>query len=260
MKNVMKIFTHIPKTGGISFGAMLSRIYGHSFHRLPARTATEMQDLRKLDVIGTTCLSCELAYGVHTVMGQSGLNKSACQYLTIVRDPVERFISAYYYPFTIMDHHLKREMTRRGTRLDEFHEFALEDEDPSIKPRCNRMTRWLGAWEEGDPFDGSWRHVKLNRYHLELAKLRLQQEYEFAVLEDLRRSMQLISHELNWRPGAYTILHRNKNSSKRTDTPNEVRESIADHNHLDVELYEYATDLHRDRVELRESQISGTST
>lgn len=109
----LHVFLHVPKTAGSSLRTVLSREYGARkvfYYDLPAR------DPRGFDAIGGELRerlrgrTAGLVTG-HQFLGVHQALRVPCTYFTLLRDPIERVLSEYFYAFTYPHHRLREEIT-----------------------------------------------------------------------------------------------------------------------------------------------------
>lgn len=106
----LTIFLHIPKTGGISLRSLLLREHApaRTFRILnPVDDAAALRALPNDARSRLTLVEGHLYYGIHECLRAGG------QYITILRDPIERTLSWYSYISTRAWHPLF-EQTRHG--------------------------------------------------------------------------------------------------------------------------------------------------
>lgn len=143
---------------------------------------------------------------------QFGLHKEVpkpCKYITMLRDPVDRVVSNYYF-------NLK------------FHGKTPEESpfEPFIKRYPNRQTRWVAGEDRED---------------LELAKDNIEKHFiAVGITEMFNESLYMMKQKLGW--GDITYKQFNVNPKRpTTDTfSKEVIDCIKENNALDIELYNWA--------------------
>lgn len=87
------IFLHMAKAGGMSLHPILDWNYDHPhsilrYEQIPPLLALPDAEKRRID-----CLKGQVFYGIHQYFPQP------CTYFTILRHPVDRVVSQYYYNF-----------------------------------------------------------------------------------------------------------------------------------------------------------------
>ena len=225
----LTIFTHIPKTSGSSFACRLihanvdeSRILENPRFRSFRRLLTEQH----LFVTG------HLAYGLHW------LTTRPCQYITFLRDPIERAISNYYFirqcDPTLARHRLHEE-AQTYTLKGFYQQRHLQ----------NEMTKIIA----GFPL---WRlHTALpvaamDRLLLQKAKDHLSQRYVcLGLQEQFETSVLLMKTHFGWTREA--DLKRRLKKSRKRPSVEELDASTIDvlreAHQLDLELHAHARQL-----------------
>ena len=152
--------------------------------------------------------------------------------LTVLRDPVERTLSA-------LRDMRERDAEHRGKPLEDIYA------DP-VNFRCliqNHMVKMLAMTRE-EMTDGFLTVLDLDASHLERAKRNLVERIDvWGVQEQFEEFCGELVQRFGWDLGA----PRFPNRSKPFDADDRLRARIASDNQLDVELYRFALDLRRQR-------------
>jgi hypothetical protein len=136
------IFLHIPKTAGSTLHTILTKQYAkdellHLRGNPHIESAIEQfKHMPSEDKARIRLLTGHFEYGIHQYLPQ------AATYFTLLRDPVDRVISYYYFILRTPEHPRYEEMTRNNIGVETFVRDILTD---------NNQTRMLaGAWMSSD--------------------------------------------------------------------------------------------------------------
>ncbi len=112
---------HVPKTAGSTLWNSLKRVYPEA-QRLVVHEGTGRGDVSALTDAERAKLSLvhgHFSFGMHRSFGQ------ASRYLCFLRDPVDRFVSLYYYVRSSLQHPLHAAVMASNMGLAEFAESGL---------------------------------------------------------------------------------------------------------------------------------------
>jgi hypothetical protein len=219
------IFLHLPKTAGETLRRTLKWKYGPKMLYLHMLTESA-ESLEKVPLIkrqNARVLTGHLYYGVHEYMPQR------CEYITLLRDPVARVISFYYYILGRTDHYRHEELVRSGMSLEEFVRSSPE------RGVENDQTRMLSGRGAGEIDAGN-----LGREALDEAKRNLERFLVVGLTEQFDESFILIRRALGWKLPLY--LTTNVSTHPKTASATAV-ELIRERNQFDLELYDHARGL-----------------
>lgn len=215
----MIIFTHIPKTAGTSFKEELIKSNFNNVFMYKGR-----KSLFQIYLSRPKFITGHVPFGII-----SRYLRNDYEYLTFLRDPVERAISHYYFILqskSSLYEHPKFEECKNVSLLEAYRSGKLVD---------NLQTRFISG--EG------YSPQRCNSSMLSRAKHNLKKHYPvFGILEQYDNSLDLISHKYN------LILPPKKQTTffKKTDKPlidEEVKEALKVQHLYDIEFYNYAVSL-----------------
>jgi Galactose-3-O-sulfotransferase len=213
------IFIHIPKTAGSTLRPIMDRHYPRpviykldflprdldAFLRRPEQPRSRIRVLQG-----------HFPFGLHQHLSVPA------DYLTILREPVNRIISMYYWIHGNDDHVLNTLVRSMSLR-----DFA----DSGFEITANHQTSLIS----GLP-------TKTDSRALAVAKKNLQgQITAFGLNERFDESLLLFKKRLGWNHVFYSRRNVTKNRPLSSEVPATVVEIIQKHNSLDIELYEFAT-------------------
>ncbi len=224
----MDIFLHIPKTGGMTIRTATRWIYGWNgvyttpkkvLH--PKRVASSLDDPEKIRLVRG-----HLSYGLHNHVSVP------CRYFTMLREPVSRVISLYYY--------IKRgwpESEAASLSLEEYIESGHHAYVPNDQTR-----RLAGPPFPDDPSAPSLLQRAVN--HLRSPNL------AFGITDRFDSGLIYLKRQLEWpRQPLYVRTNTGDHRPTKEEIPPKVRKRIRDQNRLDVVLYDEATEQFNANVE-----------
>lgn len=162
------------------------------------------------------CIQGHFPYGIHSYLNQK------CTYITMLREPVDRVISEYYFIKSIPWHELHQQV--KNMTLDEYQQ--------EVK-KCNLQTRLLSGFNN---------KKALTLDDLQKAKEHINNHFKVVgITEMFDESIFLMQKEFGWRNIFYKKYNITK--GKPTNIPIGTKKRIAENNLLDIELYNYARKL-----------------
>jgi hypothetical protein len=222
------IFVHIPKTAGSTLRSIIRKQYGED-HLLYLRALNstdlnqqqpEVEEAQKeRDIRG---ISGHVMFGVHQFVD------SAFQYVTILREPISRVISDYYYVLQTPTHDLHETVIANDYSLREYVTSGTTIYADNVQTR-------IVAGVGGDIPVG-----ECTRDHLEQAKRNLQDHFSVVGLtEYFNESITLMKRQLGWGYPMYKTRNKTSNRPSRREVSTETKHVIREHNTLDVELHQF---------------------
>lgn len=225
------LYLHIPKTGGISLS---DYIYAHC--RLPNQGPGDASDplikdgvffcpigfvkppdLEMPDYTRKMLSRPDLkAFVGHFWYGIHRLTDRDCKYITVLRNPVDRMVSLYYY-------------------LEANKHMSLENfvSQPSLKELDNDQTRRIAGT---DPAIG-----ECNRDTLEMAIENLNKFAVVGVTEEMVNIERKLKAVFGWKDNTISMGFKNTghNKPKAQSLTEAERSAILKANTYDIELYQY---------------------
>lgn len=212
--NTKIIFTHIPKTAGTTIRDILENQYGSRNVSLIYSQKNIEQDL-----------NTQLATGAKVIMGHfrypDFINKTeSIEFLTFLRNPVQRVISHYKYVASSKDP-VHIQLIQQAESIEQF---AL------LESQSNLQTKYLSGYTDEE-------FLKDSDSALVVAKENLK-NYLIGITELFDESIVLFKEKLNWKKAYYVPI--NKSKDDKLIISKELEKSIANSNKLDIKLYEFA--------------------
>jgi hypothetical protein len=214
------IFSHIPKTAGTTIRRIIDNQHDKNrIIRFPQLDKLSADELSKAEVLYGHC-----RFGVHSHFDKP------FSYITMLRDPVERIISTYYFALRRPKNHMHEKVKNMS-----FTDFVIDETSNGISPLVNHQTRFLSGKKIPD---------------LEKAIENIHEYYTVVGLTEMfDESIFLMKKYLGWNDLEYSSSNVTSNRPKRNDLPDKAIEIIREKNGLDYALYKYAKQLLLDNMQ-----------
>ncbi|GEM_PF-276701 len=222
------IFLHLMKTAGTTLDRIIRRQYGESkvVRFFP----------KKLDenISGFKALSEAERSNVKVIMGHFhfGLHQrlpGEYTYITVLRNPVDRIISEYYYILTHPEHKFHERMTSNYRTLTDFVKSGM------YHSLDNAQTKYISARKD----------LEYGSYvpeALETARENLQNHFAVAGLtEKFDETLILLKRIFGWRTPYYLRENVTMNRPKKGSLAEEELQVINNYARMDLELNEFAS-------------------
>ncbi len=167
-----------------------------------------------------------MTFGLHKVIPQPAT------YITVLRDPVDRVISAYYFMRSYKLHPLYWKLRRENWSLEDFVRRAQRD---SVQSKI---------------VAGSDYATPCTRETVEKAKENLRHHFSVVgISERLEESLALMKLRFGWKLSSYSSFNVTRSRPKKRDLPKSTLDLIHEKNAFDMELYEVGRALFEEAVE-----------
>ncbi|KAM9980730.1 hypothetical protein ACTFIY_003054 [Dictyostelium cf. discoideum] len=221
------LFLHIAKSGGSSMYFHFNRFFGSGV--LQQWAHPNPNDYLKVKQANNVVIG-HFDYGIHYVLNEE--TQKSCNYLTILRDPVERVISHYFY-------HLfdKGDPEHSGTKNKTLEDWIIS----SVRGN-NEMTRVLSGITKEEEFKPSNETFLMALYHLRSMKF-------VGITERFTETLALLKFYTGF---DNPLLNNKKNVGKpgRTPVSHQVIEKIKERNWMDILLYEEASKMFERQIDI----------
>lgn len=226
------IFLHIPRTAGTTLHRIIERQYP------PEEIFFIQSNDPFVDVGEFKALSEEQRAGIRMLKGHMpfGLHESIpgpSTYFTILRDPIERVISLYYFILRAPQHYLYDTIMSENMSL----QTLLERKIP-VMMNDGQVRMISGTW-------GNLGFGECNRDVLEIAKKNLREYFAVVgIAERFDETLFLLKETFDWQNNIeYQRCNVTQNRPSKRDFSQEALHTIAQANQLDIELYKYAKEM-----------------
>ncbi len=226
-------YVHVPKTAGTTIRVALLWLYRWNqilWAKGPDYLANKAQNMSPSDLRKIRLVAGHTRFGMHKALPFTNVH-----YFTILRDPVERVLSQYYY--------LRRKPAHRLYEVTNTYNLDLKtllEEGYLLKH--NVQTFWISGADE--------RYFRDGAYYPEIirqAKAHIDQYFGFVGLNGwFDESMILLKRWMGWhRYPMYAKKNVTHSRKKQDQEAPETIDAIKRFNQMDIELYEHvATRFH----------------
>jgi hypothetical protein len=232
------LFLHIPKAGGTTLHSVIERQFAPAVTfsitgMTPSQSIREFIELPAERRAKIRLLKGHMPYGLHEYLSVPST------YITMLRDPVDRVVSHYYFVRRSpgVGHH--REVESGRMTLDDFVReraaIRANNDQTRLISGVEKVNRKL--WSGGQGTNEEAGDVDI----LEIAKANIRDHFTLVGLaENFDESLLLLRKRLGWRNVYYVKQNVTKGRPAKRQVPRETIHLIEKHNELDMALYEYA--------------------
>lgn len=243
VKEPTLLFLHVPKAAGTTLSGLLQeKYYREKFYKpkiVYSMTSPEaVQSFKNMSLRRRG--QFRLVQG-HFPYGLQEYIPRPYVYITMLREPVERVISLYYYLYNTPGNYLYETLRSNEMTLEDFLRSGISKEP------YNHQVGLLSGVE-----DVEWGAFSDQQY--QQAELHMRDAFHVVGLsERFDETLILLNQVMKWGFSSNFFLFDNLNitSAKppRAEIPPHVLSLIAEHNQLDSRLYEQAIRLFDERIE-----------
>ena len=232
------IFLHVPKTAGTTLNRLIEWEYPlfemYSIDPVFFRwSASHLWQLPARRLRRTRMFKGHMLFGLHEILPQSAT------YITVLRDPIDRVISAFYFMRSYVLHPLYWKFKRENWTLEDFVRRS---------PRENVQSKILAGAEYNSP---------CTEEILEQAKQNLFEHFSVVGLsERFEESLALMKLRFGWKLERYSSFNVTQARPKKGDLPQATLDLIVEKNSFDLALYECAVKLFEDAVNQNATEVS----
>lgn len=182
---------------------------------------TQLSDLK--------CVYGHYRYGIHTYFPRKPV------YITMLRDPMDRILSMYYFIRSRPQNRLHPKVTNMS-----FSEYVMSSDSRIQVPLRNHQTRMISG--ERDP-------------NLQKAKQNIANHFAVVGIMDMYPdSVFIMKKAFDWKRVAYMKQNETKSRPKNTPVPDHIKTLIRQNNALDYQLYAYAKNRLHNQIQQLSTQ------
>lgn len=230
------IFLHIPKNAGTTLGHVIKRQYPKqavfSMSYDWPKQISEFETMGEKERGELLCLSGHVPYGIH-----EEFKDISATYITMLRDPVARFISEYGQLRRVSRRSSWRPPEDRLKSLGDYLDYRIETNAMDVQTAF--ISGYLPPPGKQPPFD------PLPEDALVRAKDNLKKHFLVTgITQRFDESLLLMKRRLDWKSH---IFYARQNTAPQvasySDVPTELLERIVEHTRIDMELVCFAEEL-----------------
>lgn len=220
-KEPVLIFVHIPKTGGTTFNSVLETVYGDALLN-HSTTGDGILSWPQEKFAAYKAYTSHLRYGEHKRFGRPA------HYVSIIRDPVDNFIS-FYNDISQQDGHWLYEDVKSHS-IEEFFDYLVATDHPVL---ANRQCQ----------------HI-CNAPDFETARRFIEERYLLcAPLEGFDKFVDVLKRKFGWPETDYQRQNISTKKVGRDEISEEFVRSIYNRNTHDKMLHDLVSEKFADACE-----------
>jgi len=234
------VFLHIPKTAGTTLHRIIERQYApkemYSVGLTDGHSVAQLQQIDKGKRARIRMFRGHMGFGVHKHL------PGPSTYFTVLRDPVDRVISYYYFIRRTPSHYL--------------HDF-IRDDEVDLKSFIESEAHVMIDNAQTRVISGVWHGPKFGqctREMLGMAKRNLRDHFAvIGLTERFNETLLLLSKTFGWRWLFYTRKNVSRRRPRKEELSIDTLKAVTSSNRLDIELYDFAENLFEQQIRSQSS-------
>lgn len=225
--NIMKdlfIHLHIPKTGGTTLRDIIQRQYrSEKILMIPKLEESEniLKEVSTSQINQLKLIQGHLKYGIHNHFHRRA------KYFAIIRDPINRVLSTYYYVLSQKNN--PQNLSTANNQMT-IYDFVQSGVNPFL---INGQTQLISG-KTGDIDNPIIESEEL----FSLAKENIENDFLFlGITEMFDETILILKNMLGWHMPYYSIANRTKKKPNYDAVNPTIISFIKEHNQLDIKLY-----------------------
>lgn len=229
----MIIFAHMPKAAGISLRETMKMQYGgdkvHEIYPLNKEEALyKLETMPLAEILNKRVITGHEVWNLHQWVPIPFL------YITVLRHPVDRVISLYFFIRALPSHRLHQKLTEKNLSIEEFLEW-----DEGSRGVRNLQARLL-AHEH--PYEEQNLDVVFHA-----AKEHLEKYFIVGLTEQYKQSLEMFSQIFHWSNAQETHDNVTTNRPKQIEIAPHIIKKIEELNQVDMAIYESGQKLFKEQ-------------
>ena len=227
--NIMKdlfIHLHIPKTGGTTLRDIIQRQYrAKKILMIPKLEESEniLKEISTSRINQLKLIQGHLKYGIHNHFHRS------TKYFAIIRDPINRVLSTYYYVLSQKNN--PQNLSTSNNQMT-IYDFVKSGVNPFL---INGQTQLISG-KTGNIDNPIIESEEL----FSLAKENIENDFLFlGITEMFDETILILKNMLGWHMPYYSIANRTKKKPSYDAVNPTIISFIKEHNQLDIKLYNF---------------------
>ena len=227
--NIMKdlfIHLHIPKTGGTTLRDIIQRQYqSEKILMIPKLDESEdiLKEVSTSQINQLKLIQGHLKYGIHNHFHRRA------KYFAIIRDPINRVLSTYYYVLSQKNN--PQNLSTSNNQMT-IYDYVQSGVNPFL---INGQTQLISG-KTGNIDNPIIKSEEL----FSLAKENIANDFLFlGITEMFDETILILKNMLGWHMPYYSIANRTKNKPNYDAVNPTIISFIKEHNQLDIKLYNF---------------------
>ena len=218
------IHLHIPKTGGTTLRDIIQRQYrAEKILMIPKLEESEniLKEVSTSQINQLKLIQGHLKYGLHNHFHRRA------KYFAIIRDPINRVLSTYYYVLSQKNN--PQNLSTSNNQMT-IYDFVQSGVNPFL---INGQTQLISG-KTGDIDNPIIESEEL----FSLAKENIENDFLFlGITEMFDETILILKNMLGWHMPYYSIANRTKKKPNYDAVNPTIISFIKEHNQLDIKLY-----------------------
>jgi hypothetical protein len=231
------IFLHVPKSAGTTLNRLIEWEYP-LFEMFSVDPVLFRWSRARLFRLPQERLKKFRVFKGHMPFGLHERLLQPATYITVIREPTDRVISAYYFMNNYKLHPNYWKFRWKGWALEDFVRHS---------PRENVQTKMIAGADYDEPCTAEI---------LAKAKDNLRYFSVIGLTERFEESLALMKLRFGWKLESYSSFNVTRTRPKKHDLAQSTLDLIAEKNRFDIELYQCAAKVFEDAVNKNAAEIS----